>query len=451
MKAIVTVGLGFGDEGKGTITDYLVDKYAPKDRALVVRYCGGAQAGHNVHVKSSDGVKKHTFSQWGAGCLARQNCTTYLHRNVIIDPFGLKMERDHLDMLGAGTNKAIVHPMCLVTTRYHRAINRIRELKRNPYGQDGHRHGSCGMGIGETRSYHLQYGSDALFAGDLMDRDKTIYKLSLIKNRYAQLVQSDEFRNVVGNDTTTVYLAQLFEPTEFEDATRYFQISGKLMSYDVSKVLEHDLAIFEGSQGTLLDEWHGFHPHTTWSSVTDKTAFEVAQELGVKEWAVIGLTRSYLTRHGNGPMPEPLFKPKAFVDQGNPDNDWQGGIRVAPLTIPLLRYSLAVNSHVNNLAVTCVDQTPFDYVIQAITGHGSSYELFGERDKDMWLKPYSMLGYQESFSASMRGQHAMRQIPDASAIPELLEDEFKKPVVIQSFGPARHDKKATEELVWSTL
>ena len=77
-RAIITVGLGFGDEGKGATVDFLARKL---EADLVVRYCGGSQAGHNVQLP--DG-RRHTFSQFGAGTLAAAR--TYLGPNVIIDP-----------------------------------------------------------------------------------------------------------------------------------------------------------------------------------------------------------------------------------------------------------------------------------------------------------------------------------------------------------------------------
>src|ERR1700731_673121 len=67
-RAIVTVGMGFGDEGKGATVDFLC---RPHGADLVVRYSGGSQAGHNVQLP--DG-RRHTFSQFGAGTLAAENC-----------------------------------------------------------------------------------------------------------------------------------------------------------------------------------------------------------------------------------------------------------------------------------------------------------------------------------------------------------------------------------------
>ena len=95
-RAVITVGLGFGDEGKGATVDFLARRL---EADLVVRYCGGSQAGHNVQLP--DG-RRHTFSQFGAGTLARapDPPRTYLGPNVIIDPLALVREARHLAELG---------------------------------------------------------------------------------------------------------------------------------------------------------------------------------------------------------------------------------------------------------------------------------------------------------------------------------------------------------------
>src|SRR5213593_4162792 len=119
-RAIVTVGLGFGDEGKGATVDFLCRRHGAD---LVVRYCGGSQAGHNVQLP--DG-RRHTFSQLGAGTLAEGPPRTYLGPNVVIDPPALVREAEHLRELGVGDPLGLltVHPRCLVATAWHRALNR---------------------------------------------------------------------------------------------------------------------------------------------------------------------------------------------------------------------------------------------------------------------------------------------------------------------------------------
>src|ERR1700692_2550841 len=125
-RAIITVGLGFGDEGKGATVDYLTREQGAD---LVVRYCGGSQAGHNVQLP--DG-RRHTFSQFGAGTLVETSNRprTYLGPNVVIAPPALLREAQHLSELGVDnpTSLLTVHPRCLVTTIWHRTLNQLREM-----------------------------------------------------------------------------------------------------------------------------------------------------------------------------------------------------------------------------------------------------------------------------------------------------------------------------------
>src|SRR3954454_22527204 len=93
-RVVITVGLGFGDEGKGAAVDALTRELGAD---LVVRYCGGSQAGHNVELP--DG-RRHTFSQFGAGTLAPHRPRTPLGPAVVIDPPAMAREARHLAELG---------------------------------------------------------------------------------------------------------------------------------------------------------------------------------------------------------------------------------------------------------------------------------------------------------------------------------------------------------------
>ena len=105
--------------------------------------------------------RHHTFAQFGAGLLSPSRPRTYLGPNVVIDPPALQREAAHLAELGVEEPASLItiHPRCLVTTIWHRLLNQLRELSRGTQ-----RHGSCGQGIGETRSYWLRHGADAIFA-----------------------------------------------------------------------------------------------------------------------------------------------------------------------------------------------------------------------------------------------------------------------------------------------
>lgn len=338
MKAIITVGLGFGDEGKGATVDYLT---RARGAELVVRYCGGPQAGHNVQL--SDG-RRHTFSQLGAGCLA--GAKTHLGPRMIISPATLVPEVDHLRSLGVADpySGLSVHPQCLVSTAYHVWMNRLRETSRG-----GTRHGSCGLGVGETRNYWLRYGGDAIVARDLHDTTTLFAKLSLMRDRF--LLEMQELANI--DDRLSAMIHQT-TPNEESDVLRRASQDLRLQT----SLPPCETAIFEGSQGMLLDEWKGFHPYTTWSTVTPLHALEMlADEVDV-ETTVIGITRAYATRHGAGPFPACCSEMSAaMTDLGNPSNDWQGDIRFGPLDLVLLEYAARL-AEVDGIVVNHLDELP---------------------------------------------------------------------------------------------
>ncbi len=338
MRAIVTVGLGFGDEGKGATVDFLTRELGAD---LVVRYSGGAQAGHNVQLPNG---RRHTFAQFGAGTLA--GAKTYLGSRMIINPATMVPEAEHLRELGVADpwSQISVHPDCLVSTAYHVLMNRLRETSRGTG-----RHGSCGLGIGEARHYWLRYGQDAVFAKDLDDRRVLMPKLALLRDRF--LLEMQELPRLESSLS-----AQLHETLPGDEADVLQHASDELaVGYCMPT---SDTVIFEGAQGVLLDEWKGFHPYTTWSTVTPLHALEMLREQGVDDFLVLGITRAFSTRHGAGPFPTWSREMSAeMADSGNTKNDWQGSIRFGPLDLVLTEYAARV-CQIDGLVVNCLDQLP---------------------------------------------------------------------------------------------
>jgi adenylosuccinate synthase len=338
--AVVTVGLGFGDEGKGATVDFLCRRLGAD---LVVRYCGGSQAAHNVVLP--DG-RRHVFAQFGSGTLA--GVPTYLGPEVIINPTALVREADHLRALGVPDpfETLTVHPDALVSTFFHQALNRLREIARGDAP-----HGSCGHGIGEVRSGWLRHGSDAVCARDL--RDKTLLRRKLELLRQRTLADLQDFARQVppGNEEEADLLGVSTEAV----AERLLEIgAGVRLSAEVPGC---DLAVFEGAQGVLLDEWYGFHPHTTWSTVTPQHALDLARQAGAGRVVTLGVARAFTTRHGAGPLPTHDAALTARLgDPGNPWNRWQGAIRVGWLDLVLLRYAAEAAGPLDGLAVTWLDQ-----------------------------------------------------------------------------------------------
>lgn len=343
MRAIVTVGLGFGDEGKGATIDYLARE---ESADLVVRYSGGAQAAHNVVLP--DG-RSHTFAQFGAGTLA--GAKTYLASRVVLSPVALENESQHLEGFGIAQPKStlVIHPNCLVATRYHAWMNQLRELDRGPQ-----KHGSCGLGIGEARNYWLHHGADAISAADALDPQTLLQKLELVRDRF--LIAAQELRNLDGERMKRLRQHDpRQEAVSISRAFRGVRFSAQLPSFQV--------ALFEGSQGILLDEYFGFHPYTTWSTVTPRYALELLDEVGCGDFEILGITRCYSTRHGAGPFPTgDADWTRRLLDLGNPANAWQDNMRCGPLDLPLLDYAKRVCEYegapLDGLVVNHLDQLP---------------------------------------------------------------------------------------------
>ncbi|WP_157529742.1 adenylosuccinate synthetase [Nocardia sp. NRRL S-836] len=339
---VIVVGLGFGDEGKGAVVDALC---ADGSVTGVVRFNGGAQAAHNVVA----GGRHHTFSQFGSGTLA--GVPTWLSRHVLVEPIALATESRELEAVGVTDPLSMVSidAQALLTTPIHVAANRARE---NARGAD--RHGSCGKGIGETVWYGLlgERGArrgdvveeqrvpgepgPAPVVGDCLDPHALRRKLDVLAKFYEPLT------GAVANVDELVALYR-----SFADAVRI------TTGDEAGRLADAGRLVFEGAQGVLLDETYGFHPHTTWSTVTPRNARAL---LNGRPARVLGVTRTYQTRHGAGPLPtEDQAVAARFPEAHNGTGEYQGAWRAGHLDAVLLRYAVECCGGVDGLAVTHLD------------------------------------------------------------------------------------------------
>lgn len=351
---IVTVGLGFGDEGKGTTVDYLVRKYQAD---WVVRYNGGAQAAHFVTLTNGH---VHCFSQFGSGTFV-PGVKTLLSRFVVIDPLTLIEEARFLE--GAGQKDCLkrlfIDQDCLVVTPYQKYLNRILETARGE-----NRHGSCGMGVGQTFQDWQKNPQATLYFKDLLDQDKINEKLNY--QFYEKLDLAEQLlEENFGNQLLRVLVEDLKTRKPSKKIIRVFSNIGKKLTTGKNVVNEvfvrsvlnsHKTIIFEGAQGTLLDPNHGFFPHVTAISPSLANGNEL---LKLTEQAVIklGIMRAYQTRHGKGPfVTQSDGLTATVIDQNNKTGQWQGEFRNGWLDLVALRYSLEINQgQVDELVITNLD------------------------------------------------------------------------------------------------
>lgn len=316
------IGAGFGDEGKGLITDYLCRRLAVErgQTPLNVRFNGGAQAGHTV-VTLTD---RHVFGHLGAGTFA--GATTYLSQDFIVNPLALLQERQLFS-----ASLPIIHPHAKVTTVFDVTLNIFKEIAR---GQD--RHGSCGMGINETVTRH--HAGHELWTADLDKPELLKYLLDgIYKNWF--LPQVLELQTKIDKETCEHYMKLA---TVENELTLFEKISGHYQTapLPVRLTSKSQSIVFEGAQGLELDEELGVFPHITRSITGLLGAYCAAEEMGVAEpIQPVYVTRSYKTRHGAGPLAHEgvRFIDKKIVDRTNTTGLWQGAFRYAPLDLRSLR------------------------------------------------------------------------------------------------------------------
>ena len=358
QRAASLIGLAFGDCGKGLFTDYLARVWSAQGRVAVVRWNGGAQAGHNVVLP--DG-RHHTFSQFSAGTLV-PGVVSVLASPVVVHPTALLVEELTLQRVGVrdAFARLTIDARCRVTTPFHQAAGRLRELLRGAAA-----HGTCGVGVGETVRHGLECTDESLLYGDLTNPRGSLEKLDAIRLRLLR-----EFGNVVARlvhstEATRIALLAEWDVLRHTNIAQTWLARAQVLATQVppasrtamGEVLQASSSvIFEGAQGVLLDEWHGFHPHTSWSTIHPAAVQAVANDLGLDApLRHYGVLRSYLTRHGAGPLPTEDAALDTLAEPHNHADGWQGRLRRGHPDAVLLRYARDVVGQLDGLCVSHLD------------------------------------------------------------------------------------------------
>ncbi len=349
--ARVVIGAQFGDEGKGRLTD----EYAAQTGGdgIVARFNGGAQAGHTV--VAPDG-RRHVFSHIGSGALV--GAATYLSRFFVANPLLFLKEWEMLATQGV-TPAVYVDPASPVTTPYDMMINQIVERERG-----AGRHGSCGIGFGETLERNLDTRF-ALTVADLADPSALADRLDLIRRQYAPARLARLGFARASEPNAALFRSDAILEHYLADAGRFLNAT---ITTDARAAIRDRPLIFEGAQGLLLDQDRGFFPHVTRSNTGLRNMLALAGELGLERLDVTYVSRAYLTRHGAGPLPHELpEKPcPGIVDATNVPNAYQGALRFAWLDLDLLAHAIQADlsdaaaypalTVDASLALTCLDQ-----------------------------------------------------------------------------------------------
>lgn len=346
MKISIVLGCGFGDEGKGNVTNWLSKN---RDEPLVVRFNGGHQAGHTV---IHDG-NRHVFSSFGSGTL--NGTPTFWSKYCTIYPPGFNLEYEALIKLRVEPI-IYVDPMCPITTPFDIESGRATERFL--------RHGSCGSGFGRTVWRHETLDhSHRIFAKDLFNDWILLQKLEMIRNLESSVGRNTDINEFI--DQCKIWRNRIYLQSESKTFSQFNDV------------------IFEGSQGILLDREHGIFPHVTRSHTTSKNAIEII-ERNFKDFKIdiYYVSRCYQTRHGNGPVFGECSVTDLelinFKDETNKSNEWQGTFRYAPFSLDMFNYAKlsdsCYNSHLKcskTNVITCLDQ--FEDYIPAIRKDGATF------------------------------------------------------------------------------
>lgn len=329
-------GLGFGEETKGNTVQWLVREF----KAHTVWRSGGWQGGH--HITHDDG-REMAFSFFGAGTF--EGARTYL-KHMVISPVELFNEAVELEQKGIpqALDLITIDKDCLATTPYHSAISRFREILR---GKD--RKGTIGKGVGEAIK-DAQNPELAIRTGEFHDFETLLRKIENIRRQKLSQAQ-----DMLTSYRVTVPPDALFELSILQDKS-LVALTAEACLYLANLVaivdevyLENLLSqkgtiVNEVSHGTLHHPRYGFLPHVT---QIDPTSQDVANTLDKHHYTGrklrFGIVRSYLTRHGAGPLVSfnQELTDSLVETHNNAANDWLGEFRTGYFDVVALRYALA--------------------------------------------------------------------------------------------------------------
>jgi adenylosuccinate synthase len=453
MDAYIIIDLGYGDAGKGSLVDFIARE---KNIKTVIRFNGGAQAAHNVI--APDG-RHHTFSQFGSATFL-PDAETFLSRFMLVDPIAIFGEAKTLEQTGIKDvlNKTAVDRLALITTPFHWAANRLREMARGDA-----RHGSCGKGIGETMSDHIKFGERVPRVGDMENPGLLKEKLAFLqKEKRDELV---EVMEALPKIPSVLRESDILTGPDVVDmvANYYERFRAMVKLVDGRKYLKSfwqngEDVIFEGAQGVLIDEWYGFHPYTTWSTCTFSNAFELLNESGFNGATHrIGALRAYHTRHGAGPfVSEDKELSIKLPEMHNGMDDWQKNFRVGWFDLVAARYALSVVDGADSLALACLDRLDNIDELKVCDGYvlpeiSKVRDLFRFNVKNPRVAEeikvkgeLENLDFQERITKQLFQARPRLKNTDKAGYLEFVERELRTKVSIASFGPSAKDKKFLE-------
>ena len=417
MPGIALVGLQWGDEGKGKVTDLLAEK-----TDLVVRYQGGNNAGHTIVV----GGERYALHLIPTGVLY-PHCVPVIGAGVVVNPEVLIEEMDALEGRGIDTSRLLVSGNAHLIMPYHLELDRVTERRLGK-----NRLGTTKRGIGPA------YGDKATRIGlrvqDLLDPKIFSEKLKgALKEKNLQLTRLYGRLPISLEEVEETYLAfgQRLQP-HIADTTAV-----------VHDALDGGKSVlFEGAQATMLDLDHGTYPYVTSSNPIAGGA-SAGAGVGPRDITqVIGISKAYCTRVGSGPFPSEADPADAeiLVEQGGEYGTTTGRKRRCGwFDAVAARYAARINT-LTELVITKLDvlsHFPSIKVCVAYEYEGERFERFPP-NQTIFNKAKPVFEEFPGWNTDISEARELDDLPkEARALIETFESLVQTPISWVSVGPRR--------------
>ena len=420
MSVYAVVGVQWGDEGKGRCVDTLA---ANSD--AVVRYQGGANAGHTVVV----GNERFVFHLLPSGILY-QDKVCIIGNGVVVDPEQLFAEIDELAARGKKMSKLIVSNAAHIVMPYHKLLDGLNEA----FLSDGQKIGTTGRGIGPCYTDKIQ--RMGIRAEDLINPGVLKEKLELNLRLKNEIITKVYGGTAVDFDTL------------YKQALAWGERLKPMLGDTYEALSELDRngknILFEGAQATLLDIDHGTYPFVTSSSTTAGGACTGSGLGPNKIKKVFGVMKAYCTRVGAGPFPT-----EDFGDDGETLRQTGGEFgattgrprRCGWCDLVIADYAAKING-LDGFALTKLDVlTGFDKIkiCTAYDVDGKIYTHFPSSVADL-SKAHPVYEELPGWTEDISGCRSFEELPEtAQAYVKYIEEKTGVPVVLIGVGAGRDD------------
>jgi adenylosuccinate synthase len=414
-RTVVIVGAQWGDEGKGKLVDVLAER-----AHWVVRYQGGANAGHTVHI----GDKSFVLHQIPSGIL-HPGVRCAIGNGVVLDPETLFTEIDELIEDGVDVQgRLYVSDRAHLVLPYHKLVDSLSSASKEI--------GTTGRGIGPA--YEDKVARRGVRVLDLRHSDRLRALVERGVGHANSVLKSFGVDERASVDATMELLERL--------SVRILPITD-----DVGLMIHRAIAsganvLLEGAQGSLLDVDHGTYPYVTSSSTTSGGA---AIGVGIAPTAInaaLGIVKAYTTRVGNGPLPTELDDVEGErmrklgnefgATTGRPRRcGWFDGV--------VVRYAARVNG-LTGLAVTKLDVLDTFDRVALCTGYKVGDTIHTEFPGDLADLDGAVPQYEwmDGWNTSTAHARSMKELPDAARkYLERIESIVETPITFVSVGTRR--------------